>query len=270
MVKSTCCIQDCEKKSVTFFLCSTHYYRLYRTGTTALPKRKPSKCKVPSCTKDMRGNGYCRPHGDKVKLYGSPFKSGKMRGTCTFPDCDKPHLAKGYCTTHYHRDHKTGDASGSSHKYIWGEFEACIVCGRDIPDGFRLRRYCSNSCATAKSSGSERPDNRPCAQCGDIIDFRIRLKSGRLKSKLTTLCGKCVATPHMWRYVEPLRERDGDGCHICLETIDFSIKFPDSRSRSVDHVIPRSIGGANEMSNYRLACLGCNSAKGNRLDYVAS
>ena len=34
------------------------------------------------------------------------------------------------------------------------------------------------------------------------------------------------------------------------------------RNRTVDHVVPRSHGGMDHISNYLLACLQCNEAKG--------
>ena len=39
-------------------------------------------------------------------------------------------------------------------------------------------------------------------------------------------------------------------------------------SRSVDHIIPWSKGGPNELSNYQLAHFGCNSRKQAREDFT--
>ena len=36
---------------------------------------------------------------------------------------------------------------------------------------------------------------------------------------------------------------------------------------TVDHILPKSLGGANANSNYRPMCSKCNSKRGNRLSY---
>ena len=35
---------------------------------------------------------------------------------------------------------------------------------------------------------------------------------------------------------------------------------------TVDHIFPKSLGGSNSIHNYNVACLPCNSSKGNELD----
>ena len=37
-------------------------------------------------------------------------------------------------------------------------------------------------------------------------------------------------------------------------------------SFAVDHVVPRSLAGADEIENLALACFGCNGAKGNKVE----
>lgn len=54
-------------------------------------------------------------------------------------------------------------------------------------------------------------------------------------------------------------------CYLCQEVIDPACKFPDSRSPSVDHVVPLSRGGSGLRDNLRAAHLGCNCWKGTRL-----
>lgn len=54
-------------------------------------------------------------------------------------------------------------------------------------------------------------------------------------------------------------------CHICGDPIDVSLKYPDVMSPSVDHVIPRSRGGSDDMMNLALAHFACNLAKRNSM-----
>lgn len=55
--------------------------------------------------------------------------------------------------------------------------------------------------------------------------------------------------------------REANGyCSICGEHIDY---FSES---TIDHVIPKSKGGSNKMSNLKIAHAYCNRKKGNKLE----
>lgn len=58
-----------------------------------------------------------------------------------------------------------------------------------------------------------------------------------------------------------LRARDGDRCQLCLEPIDFSLPPRKKMSPSVDHIVPRIMGGPDDMFNLWLAHFGCNVRK---------
>lgn len=59
--------------------------------------------------------------------------------------------------------------------------------------------------------------------------------------------------------------RDGTDCWLCHLPIDLTLAWPHRDSKSVDHVVPLSRGGAHEPNNCRLAHMGCNASKGNRI-----
>lgn len=61
-----------------------------------------------------------------------------------------------------------------------------------------------------------------------------------------------------------LAVRDGGWvCQVCAEPIDGTLRFPDPRSCSIDHIVPVSAGepDPHRLSNLQLAHLGCNSRK---------
>nr|WP_267313724.1 HNH endonuclease [Nostoc sphaeroides] len=35
--------------------------------------------------------------------------------------------------------------------------------------------------------------------------------------------------------------------------------------RTIEHLVPKSLGGSNSLSNLRLACFTCNNSRGNSL-----
>lgn len=61
-------------------------------------------------------------------------------------------------------------------------------------------------------------------------------------------------------------ERDDWKCQICGAVVDPAITYPDPRSPSLDHLLPVSyVGSTHTRDNVRLACLGCNLLRQNRV-----
>lgn len=63
---------------------------------------------------------------------------------------------------------------------------------------------------------------------------------------------------------EAIFERDGWTCGLCQGPIDPALVFPHPMSKSIDHIVPLSLGGDDSSDNVQAAHLGCNCAKGNR------
>lgn len=55
-----------------------------------------------------------------------------------------------------------------------------------------------------------------------------------------------------------LRKRDGDECWICLGPTT-------AEDQTIDHWLPESLGGGDEMENLRLVHAACNRRRGNAL-----
>lgn len=55
-------------------------------------------------------------------------------------------------------------------------------------------------------------------------------------------------------------------CALCDEPVDPMARFPDPRSKSLDHIVPLSVPGSpgHVQSNCQLAHLFCNQSKGGR------
>ncbi|MDD6230406.1 MAG: HNH endonuclease [Lactimicrobium massiliense] len=55
-------------------------------------------------------------------------------------------------------------------------------------------------------------------------------------------------------------------CAICGKPVDFSLKFPDPMSPTIDHIIPIAKGGhPSDLANMQLAHLACNRAKSDKV-----
>jgi 5-methylcytosine-specific restriction endonuclease McrA len=78
-----------------------------------------------------------------------------------------------------------------------------------------------------------------------------------------------------------LYARDEYRCTYCLCAVSPGVQLapgiveasiPGTALATLDHATPRSLGGSNDRSNLRTACVSCNAAKGERTeqDYRAS
>ena len=58
--------------------------------------------------------------------------------------------------------------------------------------------------------------------------------------------------------------KSGAACYICGDPIDYQLPYMDPGEFVVDHVVPLSRGGADDLSNKRAAHRSCNRAKADR------
>ena len=59
-----------------------------------------------------------------------------------------------------------------------------------------------------------------------------------------------------------LYERDAWQCAICNLPVDRAAHWNDDQAPSLDHILPRSLGGTHEAENLRTAHRICNSVRG--------
>jgi len=84
---------------------------------------------------------------------------------------------------------------------------------------------------------------------------RIGLKSKPVKNSITKKGA-------VWKR-KALLDKFGPICQICLNT------FP-VQKLTLDHIIPRSKGGSNDINNLQLACARCNQTKGDSMPEEAA
>jgi 5-methylcytosine-specific restriction endonuclease McrA len=72
-------------------------------------------------------------------------------------------------------------------------------------------------------------------------------------------------TGHKWREARQWVKRTQGTCYLCGKLIDKTLKWPDPKSFSVDHVTPLSIDDSLALvrSNLKAAHLSCNQSRGN-------
>ena len=99
---------------------------------------------------------------------------------------------------------------------------------------------------------------RECAKCGaEFIGYshNARFCSSKCRPKK----GSRSLSPSLRMAV---LERDGWVCHLCGRRIGRTANANSAAGASVDHLVPVSCGGSDDLSNLAAAHRGCNSSRG--------
>lgn len=127
-------------------------------------------------------------------------------------------------------------------------FRTCDMCGRLFAARGASAKRCSTQCKIDHSG--------------------VRVKDlYHLATQFDAKTGQYPGADWRKALLDYLVERDGDRCGVCNRKVDITLKSGPKGSRrgpSVDHVVPRSLGGSDDPSNLRLTHWGCNQKRGNR------
>jgi hypothetical protein len=155
----------------------------------------------------------------------------------------------------------------------------CASCGESYrPAARRPSQYCSRRCKntaknarTAAALQGSKPTDRICMHCGDQLPQRMRAdaifcsvecnyKAHALQRKLRARTGEAAKPGYLRTHIA---NRDKWRCGICKKRVNRKLAHPDPLCASLDHVIPVSEGGTNDVWNLRLTHLVCNLSRRN-------
>ncbi len=139
-------------------------------------------------------------------------------------------------------------------KLAHGERRACSYCGGSFAPVTNKQVYCSRPCQKI-AYGREYRRNNP-DKYGWSPAKQAAAKRRRARRKGATV-GRSFLDAEIF-------ERDGWRCQLCRKKVDPSLEWPHPMSKSLDHVVPLSKGGAHRAANVQLAHLTCNIAKRDR------
>lgn len=217
---NTCTVDQCDNKQKSRGLCSKHYARWQKFGTTDLPERDRS-CSVEGCTDDRRWRGMCLKHRRRMDKHGHTDDPEPEPEFCTVASCGNKRLARGLCSTHYSRQRKGQDLDAPILKWdAAGRSSICVVeeCDRVVYRG----RHCYAHHTPCQEPLVTDDGLRVCRTCNHPQDPDQFVRDKSVTDGLATECNLCRAdrvryntyklTPEAF---EDLRNAQGDACAIC-------------------------------------------------------
>lgn len=248
MRHATCTLPDCAKPHEAKGYCKTHYQRWLRTGDP-YPR--------------------CRTCGTPVSSSKRHYCSDDCKPRCSVDGCDGPIRKLDLCASHYAVFNKTGEVRPFAYKWakVGGD---CAACGEPVPLGSGRRKYCSAACLQlARRHPDGVPESVTCVHCGKVLDLTERGRAGRRRRADTTQCSQCHSSLMKHGHtVSDVVARDGSDCRICGEPVDLTLRKPNLFCASLDHIVPRAVGGTSDLANLQLAHLWCNQVKNKREGFV--
>lgn len=261
-----------------------------------LPVSEIVACSVNGCSNAAHCRGFCNTHYSRWRTTGSPLRdcptcgkailerglavycSKECRPRCSVEGCDGPVRKTGWCASHYAQWKRIGTVKPFGYK--WATERVCVVCGAEVQAGTNRRQHCSPGCQQTSSRWGKpalpsraatdpaRPRSADCARCGTTINLLARNKKGRMPRTDVRLCRRCKQQSRYPMSTPELALRDGVGCGICGDLVDFSLPPKSRMAPSVDHIHPRALGGSDDPTNLQLAHLRCNQIKNDRPAFV--
>ena len=93
---------------------------------------------------------------------------------------------------------------------------------------------------------------------------RLAAQRARYRKKTVVRQSKTVKPSGLW--IEEIIATWGSDCYVCKEPVDMSLPRTSRQGATVEHIIPLSKNGSDEIDNLRISHWICNNAKSNKLE----
>lgn len=225
-------------------------------------------CKVPRCRACRGVVPMTQRGGPRGGLVRSGYYcSDECKPRCSIDSCTRPERKRGWCSNHYAAWRAHGDPEAPA-KTRWSADRLCVVCGAsgDSPWWEQGRRkWCSARCLQLwRTHKGNVPEFIICATCGIRVPLNVPVGDRSRRRSDTAFCDQHARHARSTITAAEIAAEDGAWCRLCGEDVDLSVASPDRRAPSVDHIVPRALGGSDDRSNLQLAHRGCNSSKRHR------
>lgn len=93
-----CTVEGCENPTDTRGMCSKHYRRWLRNGTTDLRRQPRDKCSVDGCNRKHEARGLCQSHYKRWQRHHDPMV--RLIKGCAYPGCLARVALGRFCSEH--------------------------------------------------------------------------------------------------------------------------------------------------------------------------
>jgi hypothetical protein len=197
--------------------------------------------------------------------------------TCTKDGCDRDHYARGLCNTHWKAQRRAAGVDATRSRYA--EQRTCDLCNDTYTADRPESMYCSRDCrdlanlnagqqATASAAGIAARSLSTSITYGHCIACD-KLWCGPAGGQPRFYCTKACRSRHRGtgyrRHAAMIHERDNWTCWLCDQPTSRNYSSTDPDAPTLDHLVPRSLGGTNEPNNLATAHALCNATRGARI-----
>lgn len=193
------------------------------------------------------------------------YCSDDCKPRCSVEGCQEPKYSKdGLCAAHDSVRRNRGTLEFVYVRTPEADSYVCMTCGDGYLAGTsKSRKFCTPRCEMywRRHEGNLPDLSFKCARCGNTVERdRSTGDRCRIDRKLCDVCFRSHSLRHKVSANEVANAK-GTVCGLCGYDIDMSLRFPDKRAVSIDHIVPYSMGGTRDMDNLQLAHYSCNSRK---------
>ena len=232
------------------------------------PRKNAASCGDPECVRKARSYGRdpdkhrakMRERAARLRAEGAEVAHMEDRA-CEACGCTyrvEVRLPQRYCSQKCNASQQDMRSKGILGGQTARTF-TCKTCGRDFRATGRPL-FCSPLCSYLdRYNPSCEVVRSTCRTCGRTILWH----STRTYCSITCKRNR----PQRWRkHALAVHERDQWTCQLCgTPTLREWVKG-DMRSPTLDHIMPRSLGGSDDIGNLRTAHWLCNSIRGNQAE----
>ena len=195
-----------------------------------------------------------REYSARRRAEGRPLPKSRVRVQRACQVCLAPFSVPTYATTRF-----CSSACVGVSKRIDPARLRRVRGSKRSPTVARALRLAASS-AIGSSGGGRVWVQGKCIVCSD--QYLSPGAASRYCSKKCRAINRRRSFGLSWLDRMALFARDGWACQICSEPVDYLADPHSDWYPSLDHIVPRSRGGSDDVSNLRLAHRWCNSVRG--------